>query len=110
MHVSAESWVGSRSWQGEDRDKSLIYWVHFLVSQAVSNTPPPLHPPIHLTVQGQRGRNKRYGVRETGKNEVNRDRERERDKLRHVGYKEEDRAILVKECISTGSHDITGLY
>lgn len=78
MHVSAESWVGSRSWQGEDRDKSLIYWVHFLVSQAVSNTPPP----TRLTVQGQRGRNKRYGVRERGKNEVNGDREGERERER----------------------------
>lgn len=47
VHIAAESWAGSRSWQGGDRDKSLIYWVHFLVSQAASNTPltPYNHPP-----------------------------------------------------------------
>lgn len=75
VHIAAESWVGSRSWQGGDGDKSLIYWVHFLASQAASNTPsPPI--PTHQTAQGLRERNKRYGVREWGENEVNRERER----------------------------------
>lgn len=53
MHVAAESWAGSRSWQAEDRDKSLIYWVHFLLSQ----------PPLPM-----------YREREKGKKEVNRER------------------------------------
>lgn len=66
MHIAAESWVGSGSWQGGDRDKSLIYWVHFLVSQAASNTPPPHHPYTHPpnSTGTERERNKRYGVRE----------------------------------------------
>lgn len=58
MHIAAESRVGSRSWRGGDRDMSLIYWVHFLLTQAASNTPalPPL--PTHLTAQGWREKEK----------------------------------------------------
>lgn len=89
-HTAAESRLGSRSWQGGDRDKSLIYWVHFLGSrapfnrhthtQAHTNTHSATHTPPHLTAQGQR---RRQGRREGGgetkgvereRNEVNRER------------------------------------
>lgn len=60
-HIAAESWAGSRSWQGGDRDKSLIYWVHFLLSQAPSSTP-HYPPPTHLTAQRQREKEKQKGM------------------------------------------------
>lgn len=69
-HTAAESRLGSRSWQGGDRDKSLIYWVHFLGSRAPFNTHmhTQTHTPPYLTAQGQRergrGRDKRCGARE----------------------------------------------
>lgn len=69
MHIAAESWVGSRSWQGGDRDKSLIYWVHFLPT-------PPL-PPLssHLTAQGQKEKEKQKVWSEAVREERGKQRE-----------------------------------
>lgn len=78
VHIAAESWAGSRSWQGGDRDKSLIYWVHFLVSQAASNTPLtpiPTHPNSKRT-EGEKQKVWSEGVQE----EWGKQREREREK------------------------------
>lgn len=81
-HTAAESRLGSRSWQGGDRDKSLIYWVHFLGSRAPFNThthtqthtEPHTHPPPRLTAQGQREREGETKGVERERNEVNRKR------------------------------------
>lgn len=56
MHIAAESWVGTRSWQAGDSHKSLIYWVHFLLTQATSSSP-RYTLPTHIK-QGQRGKQK----------------------------------------------------
>lgn len=53
MHIAAESWPGSRSWQGGDGDKSLIYWVHFLLTQTASPPATP-YPPTQLTRHGEK--------------------------------------------------------
>lgn len=62
-------------------------------------TPTPTHPPHSAGTEGEKQKVWSEGERgERGKQ-----RQRERDKLRHVGCKEEDRVILVKECRSAGS-------